>query len=541
MMSLSNLRKNRFVLVLLFILSALAYIFIKQKQTENRRLVERIENVKNTIPPSLYSNIRKLKEKLYTLEFNNNARTQELLSLQRKLQTRMGENVTNEGYLSLPSIYNYLPHLLGHKDALVPLVHHPVKERKTRTLTFGIPTVRRTKKSYLLKTLQSLVHGLSAEERDDVILIVYIGEKNSEYVREIYTEIKSQFPAELDDGFIEVISPPSNFYPDLDNLPPTFNDPIERVRWRAKQNLDYAFLMMYAQSRSMFYVQMEDDLMATPSYASTIKAFAIQQQSNNWLMIEFSSLGFIGKLFKSSDLSTLVEFFLMFYKEKPNDWLLDHIFWVKVCHPEKNAKHCNKEKSKLRIKFKPSLFQHIGKESSLKGKTQKLVDKEFKKQALFHSHLNPKATIKTDLEEYQKFTAERAYLGHTYMWALSPVKNAVLRMVFEQPEHIERFYFKSGNVEHPGDKLVNGTVEVLKSATKKSKFLIEDPTDKRGPYKDSDYVIVGKFDFMGVASGVISPSLLPISEMRIRVTHDVAKNWVILSEFNLIKQKKTKR
>ncbi|XP_066912251.1 alpha-1,3-mannosyl-glycoprotein 4-beta-N-acetylglucosaminyltransferase A-like [Clytia hemisphaerica] len=541
MMSLSNLRKNRFVLVLLFILSVLAYIFIKQKQTENRRLVERMESVKNTIPPSLYSNIRKLKEKLYTLEFNNNARTQELLSLQRKLQTRLGENVTNEGYLSLPSIYNYLPHLLGHKDALVPLVHHPVKERKTRTLTFGIPTVRRTKKSYLLKTLQSLVHGLSAEERDDVILIVYIGEKNSEYVREIYTEIKSQFPAELDDGFIEVISPPSNFYPDLDNLPPTFNDPIERVRWRAKQNLDYAFLMMYAQSRSMFYVQMEDDLMATPSYASTIKAFAIQQQSNNWLMIEFSSLGFIGKLFKSSDLSTLVEFFLMFYKEKPNDWLLDHIFWVKVCHPEKNAKHCNKEKSKLRIKFKPSLFQHIGKESSLKGKTQKLVDKEFKKQALFHSHLNPKATIKTDLEEYQKFTAERAYLGHTYMWALSPVKNAVLRMVFEQPEHIERFYFKSGNVEHPGDKLVNGTVEVLKSATKKSKFLIEDPTDKRGPYKDSDYVIVGKFDFMGVASGVISPSLLPISEMRIRVTHDVAKNWVILSEFNLVKQKKTKR
>ena len=541
MMSLSNLRKNRFVLVLFFFLSILAYIFIKQKQTENRRLVERIESVKNTIPPSLYSNIRKLKEKLYTLEFNNNARTQELLSLQRKLQTRLGENVTNEGYLSLPSIYNYLPHLLGHKDALVPLVHHPTKERKTRTLTFGIPTVRRTKQSYLLKTLQSMVHGLSAEERDDVILIVYIGEKNSEYVREIYTEIKRSFPAELDNGFIEVISPPSNFYPDLDNLPPTFGDPIERVRWRAKQNLDYAFLMMYAQSRSMFYVQMEDDLMATPSYASTIKAFAIQQQNNNWLMIEFSSLGFIGKLFKSSDLSTLVEFFLMFYKEKPNDWLLDHIFWVKVCHPEKNAKHCNKEKSKLRIKFKPSLFQHIGKESSLKGKTQKLVDKEFKKQALFHSHLNPKAVIKTDLEEYQKFTAERAYLGHTYMWALSPLKNSVLRMIFEQPEHIERFYFKSGNVEHPGDKLVNGTVEVLRSSTKKSKFLIEDPTNKRGPYKDSDYVSVGKFDFMGVASGIIPPSLLPISEMRIRVTHDVAKNWVILSEFNLVKKKKAKR
>lgn len=27
----------------------------------------------------------------------------------------------------------------------------------------------------------------------------------------------------------------------------------------------------------------------------------------------------------------------MFYKEKPIDWLLDHILWVKVCNPEKDA------------------------------------------------------------------------------------------------------------------------------------------------------------------------------------------------------------
>ena len=37
-----------------------------------------------------------------------------------------------------------------------------------------------------------------------------------------------------------------------------------------------------------------------------------------------------GKLFKSSDLPQIVEFFLMFHKDKPIDWLLDHLLYVKV-------------------------------------------------------------------------------------------------------------------------------------------------------------------------------------------------------------------
>ena len=40
--------------------------------------------------------------------------------------------------------------------------------------------------------------------------------------------------------------------------------------------------------------QLEDDIMASPSFASTIRTFALQQESNTWLMLEFSSLGFIG-------------------------------------------------------------------------------------------------------------------------------------------------------------------------------------------------------------------------------------------------------
>lgn len=45
---------------------------------------------------------------------------------------------------------------------------------------------------------------------------------------------------------------------------------------------------------------------------------------------------FLGKMFKSRDLPMMVEFFLMFYQDKPIDWLLDYFLAVKVCNPEKD-------------------------------------------------------------------------------------------------------------------------------------------------------------------------------------------------------------
>ena len=34
--------------------------------------------------------------------------------------------------------------------------------------------------------------------------------------------------------------------------------------------------------------------MATPNFAATIKTFALQQETNEWVILEFSALGFIG-------------------------------------------------------------------------------------------------------------------------------------------------------------------------------------------------------------------------------------------------------
>ena len=46
----------------------------------------------------------------------------------------------------------------------------------------------------------------------------------------------------LDSGFMMLMEVNATYYPTLDHLKLNFNDPVERVRWRSKQSLDYAFM-----------------------------------------------------------------------------------------------------------------------------------------------------------------------------------------------------------------------------------------------------------------------------------------------------------
>lgn len=65
-------------------------------------------------------------------------------------------------------------------------------------------------------------------------------------------------------------------------------------------------------------------------------------------------------MFKSLDLSLIVEFILMFYRDKPIDWLLDHILWVKVCNPEKDAVSRAAERQAGRCRTQPPAWTVSG-------------------------------------------------------------------------------------------------------------------------------------------------------------------------------------
>uniref|UniRef100_A0A3B3SS09 Zgc:154054 n=1 Tax=Paramormyrops kingsleyae TaxID=1676925 RepID=A0A3B3SS09_9TELE len=342
------------------------------------------------------------------------------------------------------------------------------------SLVLGIPTVKREKQMYLESTLSSLFYDLTPEEHADIVVIVFVAEVDTAYITNVTESIK------VKSGLLEVVSPPPSFYPNFNDLKETFGDTRERVKWRTKQNLDFSFLMLYAQSKGSYYVQLEDDIVAKLGYSTTMKNFVSQQTSQDWLVLEFSQLGFIGKMFRASDIPVLVDFILMFYKDKPIDWLLDHFLWVKVCNPEKDVMHCNREKDSVKRQYKPSLFQHVGLHSSLPGKIQNLKDKDFGNQILFKSHRNPHAELTSSLSVYQSHTLQRAYLGVDFFWGLTPAAGDYILISFLQPQTHWNLQKVAFHCMAPGsfvNGLAEGTIESPLQRISAMRLLIHTDSD----------------------------------------------------------------
>ena len=53
---------------------------------------------------------------------------------------------------------------------------------------------------------------------------------------------------------------------------------------------------MYAQSRGLYYVQLEDDILSAPGSVNKMMKFALNKEANkvDWFLLDFCQLGFIG-------------------------------------------------------------------------------------------------------------------------------------------------------------------------------------------------------------------------------------------------------
>ncbi|XP_033932735.1 alpha-1,3-mannosyl-glycoprotein 4-beta-N-acetylglucosaminyltransferase B-like, partial [Pseudochaenichthys georgianus] len=84
-------------------------------------------------------------------------------------------NVSSKSVLQLPSIFHHLPHLLNREDSLLPAVHLG-QGRTGVSIVMGVPSVKREVHSYLTDTLSSLMSELSAAEKLDCVIVVFIAE-----------------------------------------------------------------------------------------------------------------------------------------------------------------------------------------------------------------------------------------------------------------------------------------------------------------------------------------------------------------------------
>lgn len=215
---------------------------------------------------ALVQRLAELQERLKHAEMLNHQRWEDVLALQRDMANRNGSSrgFSSDGTLldlQLPAIYNFLPHLATGPDSVKPALKVS-RGRTGATMVLGIPTVKREVQSYLMGTLKNLIANMNPQERASTIIVVLIAETDMTFVQKQADEIKEELKEHIESGLLEIVAPPDSFYPDMNKLPETLGDNLQRVKWRTKQTLDFAYLMMYAQSRGTFYVQVSGTMNA---------------------------------------------------------------------------------------------------------------------------------------------------------------------------------------------------------------------------------------------------------------------------------------
>lgn len=314
-----------------------------------------------------------------------------------------------------------------------------VKETAERFMTIGIPTVQRQHSNYFMETLDSLLNCTSQQNIREIFVVIFLADFNQTWRYEMFNKIVRRYTNLVHDGTIQVIEAPRAFYPPLDNLLHTYNDSASKRKWRSKQNIDYSFLWLYSQNLSKFYMQMEDDIFTIPGYIDIIKHF-IAEQKSDWTCLEFSELGFIGKVYHSKYLERLAKVVLLFYEEQPVDYIFLYFNILNLQH--------------RRIIRRPTIFQHVGFYSSLAGKIQPLKDNYFDVIKKTLNGDNPPAKLFTTLKTSPDFPLEISYSHEDgYFWSHSPPSaHDTIHILFNEPQFLEKVIILSGSEQHPTDK-----------------------------------------------------------------------------------------
>uniref|UniRef100_W5MXF9 Alpha-1,3-mannosyl-glycoprotein 4-beta-N-acetylglucosaminyltransferase C n=1 Tax=Lepisosteus oculatus TaxID=7918 RepID=W5MXF9_LEPOC len=392
------------------------------------------------------------------------------------------------------------------------LAGFPVQKQKY--LTVGLSSVKRKKGNYLLETLNSIFTQSSDEELKEMVVVVLLADFDKDWNIQVVKDISLRFPHHVLKGHLMVIHAPQEQYPHLEGLKRNFNDAPDRVYFRSKQNVDYAFLFNFCANLSRYYVMIEDDVLCSKNFFTSIKKFLTSRKDSFWVTLEFSKLGYIGKLYHSSDLPRLAQFLFLFYQEMPCDWLLGHF----------RALLAQKEV----IRFRPSLFQHVGLYSSFQGTKNHLKDDDFEENPIDIPD-NPPADIFTNITQFEKYTANKAYdNGEDYFWGKSPSPGSYFTIVLHKPAMLSRVSILSGSQDRMKDKLQSAEVE---QGTKP--VMLENRVECLHYIKLGDFVD-GQFEKNNIEGSTNSP----VSCLRIVVTKK-QEDWVIIRRINLWIKKKT--
>lgn len=256
-------------------------------------------------------------------------------------------------------------------------------------IVMGLTTVSRTKHNYVHETLLSLLENMNDSEREKAIILLWNGNSPTSEHKELVSALGNDpILVRAQEKGILVVTGRETPYPQLSGpLKQNFGDSMQRIMWRSKQALDFASVMEYAVELQKdfsnpipFYLQLEDDIIASPGFVTRIlnRVHEYEGSGTSWSMLSFycphpiadghrleagQFYGFIGQLFRMTDLPSIANYFTVNFDDRPVDWLMkDYIV---------------ERKGRILV-HSPSLFQHVGHHSSLEGKVQTSNSPTFK-------------------------------------------------------------------------------------------------------------------------------------------------------------------
>ncbi|KAM4572424.1 alpha-1,3-mannosyl-glycoprotein 4-beta-N-acetylglucosaminyltransferase C-like isoform 1-T2 [Odontesthes bonariensis] len=380
---------------------------------------------------------------------------------------------------------------------------------RKKYLTIGLASVKRKKGNYLLETIKSIFDQSSYEELKEIVVVVHLADFDLVWCENLVQEMNRKFAHHIIAGRLLVIQTPEEYYPSLDGLKRNYNDPEDRVRFRSKQNVDYAFLLNFCTNLSDFYMMLEDDVRCSRNFLTALKKVITSREGSYWVMLEFSKLGYIGKLYHSRDLPRLAHFLLMFYQEMPCDWLLIHFRGLLA---QKDV-----------IRFKPSLFQHMGYYSSYKGAENKLKDDDFEEDSIDIPD-NPPASLYTNINVFENYDATKAYssIVDEYFWGKPPCTGDFFIIIFNRSTKISRIKIVTGTEDRQNDILHHGALEVGQKSVE----------TKQGR-QCSSYITIGEFKVGNIEVYNVDRKIsFDIECVRIVVTA-TQKEWLIIRTVSL--------
>ncbi|CAH1773284.1 unnamed protein product [Owenia fusiformis] len=394
------------------------------------------------------------------------------------------------------------------------------------TYVIGISVSQQHGDESIRKTLSSLIEGLSAEEQAEVIIIVVI-DGQAKFVKTLHDDLVMTFEDPIKSGLLEI-----KLMQNIINGIQLTGD----IKHKSRDILQEIIMMTFAHTRGKYYLKLSDNVLASRNFIGNISKFIFEVNTNLWINLKFSSVGLIGNLYKTHDLSSIIKNLV----STPTvlvaslEGLLQH--YTDKRHPRCLSEtplgsHCLQELGFSSISHYPALFNPI---ETLNGKLIKTehnfpIANENWPWMNVPVYINPPAVIKTSMRAYKDHTLEATYINAGYFHAFHPQQGDFIEFIFKTPVIFEEYFLRCEHYKYPRDIFKQDTyVDVqlplhLNQVNKKTNSI-----NKMLPLKDN-YFQIGQFNSRGIAEGSLGSRIGKIKAVRIRVItkHDV---MVVLRE-----------